>query len=170
MRSFLKPSIDECVDLQDSGFTWENDKGVSVNTKVIPLILMSDSVARPLVQNFKQFNGEHGCSYCLHEGKEVEKGRGSTRVYPFQKDIQLRNQEQTNEFVEAALQSGKAVMGVKGPSMLCRLPSCDIIEGPVPDYMHSVLLGVTRTVTGLWLNSENHEKHWYIGRVYKTVR
>lgn len=169
MRSFLKPFIDECVDLQDSGFTWEDDKGVSVNTKVIPLILMSDSVARPLIQNFKQFNGEYGCSYCLHEGKVVEKGRGFTRVYPFQKDIQLRNQEQTNEFVEAALQSGKAVMGVKGPSMLCRLPSFDIIEGSVPDYMHSVLLGVARTVTGLWLNSENHEKHWYIGRSTKLL-
>ncbi|KAI2645226.1 Na(+)/H(+) antiporter subunit D [Labeo rohita] len=35
--------------------------------------------------------------------------------------------------------------------------------------MHSVLLGVARTVTGLWLNSENHEKHWYIGRSTKQI-
>ncbi|KAI2645225.1 50S ribosomal protein L28 [Labeo rohita] len=78
MRTFLKPFVDECVELEDSGFTWENDKGVSINTKVIPLVLMSDSVARPLIQNFKQFNGKYGCSYCLHKGKLVEKGRGST--------------------------------------------------------------------------------------------
>ncbi len=71
MRTFLKPFVDECVELQDGGFTWENDKGVSVNTKVIPLVLMSDSVARPLIQNFKQFNSEYGCSYCLHKGKLV---------------------------------------------------------------------------------------------------
>ncbi len=62
MRTFLKPFVDECVELQDGGFTWENDKGVSVNTKVSPLVLMSDSVARPLIQNLKQFNGEYGCS------------------------------------------------------------------------------------------------------------
>lgn len=169
MRTFLNPFVEECVKLEDSGFTWEKDKGVSINTKVIPLVLMSDSVARPLIQNVKQFNGEYGCSYCLHKGKWIEKGRGSTRVYPFQKDLQLRSQEQTNEFVEAALESGQPVMGVKGPSALCRLPSFDVIEGSVPDYMHSVLLGVARTVTGLWLNSENHEKHWYIGRSTKLI-
>nr|XP_055062963.1 uncharacterized protein LOC129446026 [Misgurnus anguillicaudatus] len=164
MTTFLKPFVDECVKLEDSGFTWEKEKGVFINTKVIPLVLVSDSVARPLLQNIKQFNGEYGCSYCLHKGKLVEKGRGSTRVYPFHQNLDLRNQEQTNEFVENALESGQPAFGVKGPSVLCRLPSFDVIEGCVPDYMHSVLLGVARTVTGLWLNSENHEKHWYIGR------
>ncbi|KAA0705011.1 hypothetical protein E1301_Tti019603 [Triplophysa tibetana] len=144
MRTFLKPFVDECVKLEDSGFTWEMDKGVSINTKVIPLVLVSDSVARPLIQNFKQFNGEYGCSYCLHKGKMVEKGSGTTRVYPFQENVRLRNQEETDELVESALETDQPVLGVKGPSILCRLPILMLLKDMIKSTQE-VALQIVKT-------------------------
>ena len=37
--------------------------------------------ARALLQHIKQFNGQYGCSFCLHPGKCVENGKGFTCVY-----------------------------------------------------------------------------------------
>ncbi|XP_056605042.1 uncharacterized protein LOC130421266 [Triplophysa dalaica] len=64
MNIFLEPFVKECIDLHDRGFDWVTSDGVSGTSKVYALILVSDSVARPLLQNFKQFNGEFGCSFC----------------------------------------------------------------------------------------------------------
>lgn len=46
--------------------------------------------------------------------------------------------------MEQALQQNASENGVKGPSPLINMPDVDIVWGFVPDYMHSVLLGVTR--------------------------
>lgn len=50
----------------------------------------------------------------------------------------------------------------KGPSIVELLPDFDIIQGLVPDYMHSVLLGVARQLGKLWFDSINHDKPFYI--------
>lgn len=51
---------------------------------------------------------------------------------------------------------------MKGLTILSCLPCFDIIDGCVPDYMHSVLPGVSRSITTLWFNSKNlnHHGHW----------
>ncbi|XP_034153144.1 uncharacterized protein LOC114840948 isoform X1 [Esox lucius] len=68
-----------------------------------------------------------------------------------------------------AVETGTPSAGVKGPSVLSLLPGFDIIEGCVPDYMHSVLLGVTRSITSLWCDSENHQSPWYLGRSIQQI-
>lgn len=164
MNIYLDPFVNECTDLHERGFDWVTSDGVHGTSKVYALILVSDSVARPLLQNFKQFNGEFGCSFCLQKGTLVERGRGKARVYPFEENTELRCQSQTLELVRRAVETGTPSAGVKGPSVLSPLPGFDIIEGCVPDYMHSVLLGVTRSITSLWCNPENHQSPWYLGR------
>lgn len=57
--------------------------------RVVAALMMCDSVARPILQNMTQFNGQYGCSLCLHPGEQVEKGNGSVRVYPY-KDVPNR--------------------------------------------------------------------------------
>ena len=37
------------------------------------LIALLNAVARPLLQNCKQFNGRYGCGFCLHEGTATDK-------------------------------------------------------------------------------------------------
>ena len=54
------------------------------------------------------------------------------------------------------------VFGIKGPSWLGSFPEFDIIDGISIDYMHGSLLGVTRLLLKLWLQSQYHEENWYI--------
>lgn len=53
--------------------------------------------------------------------------------------------------------------GVKEPTCLINIPHFDIISGIPPDHMHNIHLGVVRQMASMWLNSDNHEKPYYIG-------
>lgn len=61
------------------------------------------------------------------------------------------------------------VLGVKGPSWLSTIPSFDMVDGMSADYMHCVLLGVTRMLLRLWFNSPHHSELWYIGNATNKV-
>lgn len=52
---------------------------------------------------------------------------------------------------------------MKGPSWLIIVPSFDIIKGTSVDYMHCILLGISRQLLRLWLLSRYHDEVWYIG-------
>lgn len=52
---------------------------------------------------------------------------------------------------------------VKGPTCLIKIPHFDIISGMPPDHMHNIHLGVVRQMASMWLDSDNHEKPYYIG-------
>jgi hypothetical protein len=51
---------------------------------------------------------------------------------------------------------------VKGPSWLCKIPQFDIINGMAVDYMHCVLLGVSRLLLQLWFDTAHHKEAWYL--------
>ncbi|KAM3598530.1 uncharacterized protein V6R79_019117 [Siganus canaliculatus] len=53
--------------------------------------------------------------------------------------------------------------GVKGSSLLSKIPFFDIVLGFVPEYLHSVLLGVSKQLMSLWLDPANSLKPWYVG-------
>jgi hypothetical protein len=55
------------------------------------------------------------------------------------------------------------VKGVRGKSVLVPLLFFDLVFGFVIDYMHSVLLGVAKHVTGLWFDSTSNNELYYIG-------
>ncbi len=132
MNTYMKPFVDECIELYSNGLTWQSDSGKVVTSKVLVTIMLADSVARPLIQNFKQFNGEFGCSFCMQKGTSVLKRRGRVSAYPYE-NAELRNPSQTDDLVEQAL-AGNPTKGVKGPSILSCLPGFNIIDGCVPDY------------------------------------
>lgn len=123
---------------------------------------MCDSVARPALQCFTQFNGKHGCSLCYDLGIYLQQGDGHTRVYPYDCNSVLRTNDLVVDLAEQATVAKHAVLGVKGPSVLQLIPGFDIIQGLVPDYMHSVLLGVARQLGKLWFDSTNHDEPFYI--------
>lgn len=52
---------------------------------------------------------------------------------------------------------------MKGPSWLDTVPGFDCIRGTAVDYMHCVLLGVSRQLLHLWFDSKHHSALWYIG-------
>lgn len=170
MDTFLKPFVEECCDLASTPIQWQDNFGNSHQSKVFCLVCSSDAVARPLLRNTKQFNGEYGCDWCLHPGEVVEKGRGYVRIYPYKEELQVpRTAEQFKKNAVEALQSDSPVKGVKGVSILLLMPMFNIISGFVPDYMHSVLLGVTRQFVSLWLDPQNCMQTWYIGRQIRQL-
>lgn len=163
VNSFLKPYTEECQRLSTEGFLISPEKSDSEHCKVVTAVIMCDSVARPILQNMTQFNGKHGCGCCLHPGEQIHKGNGTVRVYPFYPGVEKRDHISTVESARVALTSKQTVKGVKGPTCLMNIPYFDVISGMPPDHMHNVHLGVVRQMAGLWLDSQNHEKDYYIG-------
>jgi len=49
------------------------------------------------------------------------------------------------------------------------VPNFDVARGFVPDYMHSVLLGVVRQFVFLWCDSTDSDKPFYLGRSLSKV-
>lgn len=63
--------------------------------------------------------------------------------------------------MEEAVSGGQPLRGLKGLSPLVNLPYFDVVYIFVPDYMHCVLLGVTKQLSKLWLEESGSE--FYIG-------
>ncbi|XP_055598352.1 uncharacterized protein LOC129747948 [Uranotaenia lowii] len=126
--------------------------GVLMNgvwTKLYVVQCCADSVARPKLQNVKQYNGKYGCSYCLQEGTVL---KGSKQIkYPFQETIK-RNVTDTRKSMVEAHNTDTPQYGIKGLSIFMTIPYFDVVNGFPPDYMHGALLGVTRQLWELFSN------------------
>ena len=169
-QSFLKPIVEEMNSLSSDGITWEDESKNARKTKVFPGPLTCDSVARCQLQDITQFNGNYGCSWCLHPGEHVAKGRGFTHVYPLEQFDQLPPKRDEVSFkvdAQNCVERNKPVHGVKKPSMILLLLHFNIVSGFVVDYMHTVCLGVGRTLTYLWL--ENTAMPCYIGNRLESL-
>ncbi|XP_064464144.1 uncharacterized protein LOC135375344 [Ornithodoros turicata] len=126
---------------------WQHNSEV-LSSRVFGVCCCVDTPARAMVQNHISFNGFFPCTWCLVCGEYIE---GSMRFLSDTPD-----QERTDSFVRRdmalALEVGTTVNGVKGPSPLMNLPYFDLVWGQTVDYMHCVLLGVTRQITESVLN------------------
>lgn len=56
MNEYLKPFVQECILLERDGISFKIN-GVEKHLRVIPLLCVSDSIARPTLRNSTQFNG-----------------------------------------------------------------------------------------------------------------
>ena len=54
-------------------------------------------------------------------------------------------------------------MGYKGVPILAIHPPFNIVNGVVTDYLHCVLLGVTKSLIESWFGQPNRGKDFYIG-------
>lgn len=57
------------------------------------------------------------------------------------------------------MESGNVEMGIKGVSSLLELDWFDMVYGMVPDYMHGLLLGVTKKILSLLFSPSNSKKN-----------
>lgn len=108
--------------------------------------------------NMKRMNAIHGCTFCEHKTEIVNnflRYTVCTTVFPNRTDKSIR------ENMIRAFNENTSVCGIKGPSALMNLSFFDLANGMVPDYMHSVLLGVIRQHTELLLSSP--EEAYYAG-------
>ncbi|XP_077519808.1 uncharacterized protein LOC144129530 [Amblyomma americanum] len=156
MTLFMQAFVKQMHQLEQTGIAWKAGLQ-TMHSKVYCLSCCADSPARALLQNMVQFNGRYGCGWCLHPGQTID----GTIKYPVGTTVQERTDSATRVQMADAAALKTVIAGVKGPSPFMNLKHCDVIWGLTPDYMHCVLLGVTRQLTELWL-TEVHEPY-YIG-------
>ncbi|XP_064469841.1 uncharacterized protein LOC135384573 [Ornithodoros turicata] len=159
MEIYLKSFVQQCKRLADKGFRWMKD-GVQVVSRAFVICCTVDSAARPLLQNMIKFNGFYGCSWCLHPGCTVN---GEVRYTVATQVYEERTAETAVRSMTHAARQKVICFGYKGPSVLLNLPAFNVVHSFVPDYLHSVLLGVTRTMMKLWFEGKNSNECFYIG-------
>lgn len=116
--------------------------------------------------NMVQFNGFYGCPYCLEKGRCPEGLRNL--VYPFEEEINLRNNTLIRKQMEEADLQRVNVMGIKGSSVLCSLQKFNLVDGIAIDYMHSVLLGVVKFMVSLWFDATNRGEKYHIASEHQV--
>lgn len=67
--------------------------------------------------------------------------------------------------MKLALSEQVHVNGLKGLSPLVNLPGYDLVRGQAVEYMHGVLLGVTRQMASFWFDTSNSGETFYIGKI-----
>ena len=168
MLTFLKPFAESISSLKTNGVeVYLPDTSRNFVYRAMLLCGTCDLPAKAVVLNMKQYNGEYGCSHCLQTGKRLKLDTGGTvHVYPYIPSNPTgpkRTEEETKMHTREAVSVAKAKSGVKGPSWLSTIPEYSIIDGNTIDYMHSVLLGVTKMLLGLWFDSQHSTELWYCG-------
>jgi len=168
---FLDPIMKICNRLQENPVKWNHD-GKLIESFVRFPIFTADSVARCQVQGLNQFNGAYGCPWCMLKGETLWiTNRSHKWIYPCDKSpLVMRNKESFLEHarkLKSELDNGnskcKHVYGVNAASQLLLLKDFDIVNGFVFDVMHTAFLGVTKSLTSMWMDSSNSDKLFYIG-------
>lgn len=156
MNTFLQPFCLKLKQCFNSGIQWIHPvtKESITSTVVAPLII-ADAPARAQLQNVLNFNGRYGCNICEIRTKRSQQipGKKCIRVYPFDINVRLRNGERMEDQARQLSKLNKPhVRGVKGYSILSCLPQTDLGTCLLPEFMHSVLLGVVKQLFNIYLN------------------
>lgn len=115
---------------------------------------LADMVTKAPYLRFSQFNGESGCSICLHPGERIQQGKRSIRIYPYRnQEPPQRTYAQTLVHARRAERTGKSVCGVKGLSPLLRV--LNVPSQILLDYMHLVLAGEFLRKLNAWLDHQS---------------
>ena len=130
-----------------------------------------DLPAKAEVLNMTYFNGAEGCNLCEEPGKTVKQGKGHSRCYPYRQSgdrYPLRTKEGIKRSMDTSTKK-KRKKGFCGKSGIEDLTSLDLSKGILPDYMHGILLGVTKTLMYKWFSPTNSGKDYFIGKELKTI-
>lgn len=163
MNVILEPVLEEINKLKMLGIDVQTSSGTKT-VRAMLLLSVFDLPAKSAAVNMKQFNGKYGCLYCEHPGEALKQG---CTIYKPNVPCVLRTHELVCQHAEEAVRIGSAVYGIKGYSVLS---TCINLVNDIPvDYMHAVLEGVTKYITGMWFNSENHKSSFYLGNRVKEI-
>lgn len=156
MNLFLQPFCLKIIKCFDDGIQWIDPvtENHIKSTIRVPLII-ADAPARAQILNMLNFNGRFGCNMCEIETKQCESitGKRRIRIYPYKKRSVLRKgsvMETQGQQVDESLDLVH-IKGVKGCSIISCLPLLDLGTCVIPEYMHSVLLGVVKQFLNIWL-------------------
>ncbi|KAK3915739.1 RING finger protein Z [Frankliniella fusca] len=156
-NTFLKPFCEQVASLKESGVKWTHpETQVDHRSDVKVTLVIADAPARAMCQNLMLFNSKNGCNICEISTRKSGRipGKRRIRIYRYVHDPQLRTNERMQAQAIEATETGRPCKGVKGPSVLSLIPSLDISVCVIPEYMHCVLLGVTKQLLTLWIEKQ----------------
>ena len=145
MDIIFAPILQDLNHMNVVGFKFHSPEGhLTVRLKL--LFGVYDLIAKAQVLNIKQFNGYYGCPTCLHPGENHE-----VHVYP-PEFYSLRTNDSFQRAIDAGINSGAIVQGVKGLSPFQGY--IDLVNGFPLDYMHCTLEGVVKWLFCRWTESK----------------
>lgn len=131
-----------------------------------------DLQAKAYVLNMTMHNGEFGCSTCEESGQSVKQGKGYARSYPYRSPAErpnIRNSDDVKYVKGPNATRSVRQKGICGMTGLAAMPWLDVVIGVVPDYMHCVLLGVTKTLMYKFFSPTNSNKPYFVGKHLKKI-
>lgn len=153
MPTFFKPFANEIEHLQSTGFVFKGQVFRAIITHAV-----LDLPAKAAFQQTMQYNGYFGCGYCLHQGEKTD---GGVRYTSSDKSIVMRTD---NDFLIAmdkiSRKEYSKINGIKGISVAVSFDRFDMVKSFCLDYMHCVLLGVTKNLLEFWLGpTKKHDSY-----------
>ena len=147
MNNILQPIIENVNSLDVSINTPEGIKYLKAKL----LLGVFDLPAKAAAVNMMQYNGRYGCLYCLDEGIYFP----HRRLYLPSDNHRPRNMKDMTKWAKQAIEQGRPVFGVKGPSILSS--SIDIVKSVPIDYIHASLnlfsiAGLIPSITNQYIN------------------
>ena len=169
-QAFLQIFTDEMNTLYTEGVEVQIDEE-TYSVKLSVLCGITDLPAKAELLNMSYFNGEYACITCEEPGLTVKQGKGHAKCYPY-RNVESRYSGRSHENVIINMNTGsdkKRSKGFKGTSELVNLQNYNIVDGTVPDYMHDVLLGITKTLLSQWFSPSESQKEHFIGKHIKII-
>lgn len=162
MRTFFYPLLHELKKIHAEG-------GISIEKNgrrycFLPLITQCtlDLPAKAKLLGMVNHNGYYACSYCFHPGVSIKSLKSKKSVVRYiQKDNVCRR---THNCLLEMYRNLKPTptYGVKNVSCMTAAVGIDLVNSFSIDYLHCVLLGVTRKQLDLLLDTKNHKETFYI--------
>ncbi|XP_044590185.1 uncharacterized protein LOC123268851 [Cotesia glomerata] len=159
MNLFLKPIFDKLKQCFVDGIDWINPRtGQVTNSKIVTPLIIADAPARAQIQNIMSSNGRYGCNICeirTVKSKRIA-GTKTSRIFPYKIDCKLRIGKRMEAQAKILLKKNDTtqIRGVKGYSAVSCLALIDLGTCVLPEFMHSVLLGVVKQIIGLWFGKK----------------
>jgi hypothetical protein len=146
-------------------------KDEMLNVTLSLLCITLDLPAKAGALNMTYYNGAEACITCEETGQTVKQGHGHSKSYPYRPPevrYPMRTQNSVLEHMNAS-STKRRVNGFKGISGLSFFHTFDMVSGTVPDYMHGVLLGITKTLMCKWFSGSETGQDYFLGKQLKQI-
>ncbi|CAB3386653.1 Hypothetical predicted protein [Cloeon dipterum] len=160
------PFVKNAARIATYGVDWKDHDGKERNTKLLPLVAIADTVARPKLIGSAVHNAPFGCFLCHHPNDEC--GQAYNRFTVRDPAPTLRSHQSWQRDLKEAIETGEPTRGVKKDSILAKLPGFEIPENVGAEAMHAGGIGHTKKLLKIW--SANYRDPFYIFSPYKRAK
>ena len=139
-----------------------NSEKICVRLAII--VCTIDLPAKASVFNMTFFNGAESCITCHEPGIIASQGKGFARCFPYcAEQFPLRTDNKIRVNMSLATDQLR-ISGFKGLFGLSNLKGLNFAYAVPPDYMHVILLGVTKSLLSKWFLPKESGNSYYIGK------